>query len=74
METIRIEIRNPKAKQLLKDMADLKLISFAVKDDKQTQLKSLFKQLRANAEYAPSLEEITKEVEEARRERYEAKS
>lgn len=74
METIRIEIRNPKAMQLLKDLADLKLIAFADKDDKINQLKSILKQLRSNAEYAPSLEEITNEVEEARRERYEAKS
>ncbi len=74
METIRIEIKNPKALQLLRDLADLKLISFTEKDDKIAQLKSLFKQLRANAKYAPTLEEITNEVEEVRRERYETKS
>ncbi|HZK07762.1 MAG TPA: hypothetical protein VFC92_06135 [Bacteroidales bacterium] len=70
MESLRIEIINPKAKRLLKSLADLDLIRI-----KKVQVKSdfseLLKKLRSQSEDAPSLEEITKEVESVRKSRYE---
>jgi len=66
METIRIEILNPKANQLLKDLADLNLIKIKPK----STIKEILEKTRRNAEYAPSLDEITAEVEEVRQARY----
>lgn len=66
METIRIEILNPKANQLLKDLADLNLIKIQPK----SSLKEVLEKTRRNAEYAPPLDEITAEVEEVRQARY----
>lgn len=65
METIRIEILNPKANQLLKDLADLNLIKIQPKSSVKEVLKT-----RQNAEYVPSLDDISAEVEEVRQIRY----
>jgi len=62
METLSIEINNPKAKKLLKDLADLKLITIKPK----TTLNVLAGKLRENYEDAPSLEEIAEVVEQVR--------
>ncbi len=69
MQTINVEILNPKAKKLLKDLADLNLIS--IKPD--SGIRTLLTKLRKNETEVPSLEEITKKVEEVRRARYEQK-
>jgi trehalose-6-phosphate synthase len=69
METIRIEILNPKAKSILDGLADLKLISIK-KEHKQSDFMSLLNDLRRNSDKAPSLEEITLEVESVRSDRY----
>ncbi|GAB3009763.1 hypothetical protein [uncultured Cyclobacterium sp.] len=69
METIRIDILNPKAKNLLKDLADLNLIK--IKEDKKSDFSDLLKKLRSNSKEELSLEEITKEVENVRKSRYE---
>ncbi|PTR00824.1 hypothetical protein C8P68_10151 [Mucilaginibacter yixingensis] len=69
MDTLRIDILNPKAKKLLKDLADLDLIAIR-KEKPKEDLKAFLKRLRANEETAPSLEEITAEVEAVRAERY----
>jgi len=66
METIRIEILNPKANQLIKDLADLNLIKIQPK----SSLKEVLEKTRRNAEYVPSIEEITAEVEEVRQARF----
>lgn len=70
METIRVDILNPKAKSLLKDLADLDLIRI-----KKVKVKSEFKELldnfRINFNDALSLDEITSEVESVRKARYE---
>jgi len=68
MKTFEIEVLNPKAVKLLKDLADLKLIAFK-KNEKPTW-ENLLKRTRRNADTAPSLEEITEEVELVRAERY----
>ncbi len=70
METIRIEILNPKAKNILKGLADLNLISIK-KEKRQSDFMDLLTDLRSKADSAPSLDEITAEVEAVRRKRYE---
>ena len=70
METIRVEILNPKAKNILKGLADLNLISIR-KERKKSDLSEILKCLRKNSDESPSLEEITAEVEAVRRKRYE---
>lgn len=68
METLRIDIVNPKAKKIIKDLAALNLISIHDKDPIKSFQKILNK-LRANTE-VPSMEQITKEVELVRTKRY----
>ena len=70
METIRIDILNPKAKSLLKGMAELDLIRIK-KDKVKSEFKELLDKLRIDSDKAPSLDEITKEVESVRKARYE---
>lgn len=70
METIRIDILNPKAKALLKDLANLDLIRIK-KDNSENAFTEVLKKIRSKSDEAPSLEEITKEVEEVRKARYE---
>jgi len=57
---------NPKAIQLLKDLADLSLIKIQSK----LSIFEVLEKTRQNGEYAPSLDEITSEVEEVRQNRY----
>jgi hypothetical protein len=68
MNTIRVDILNPKAAKLLKDLADLDLI--AIQDTSKNGFTSVLKKLRSKAKSAPTLAEITKEVELARSRRY----
>lgn len=70
METVTIDILNPKAKALLKDLADLNLIRFK-KEKVKSEFKDLLERLRINSDDALSLEEITSEVEAVRKARYE---
>jgi len=59
---------NPKAAKLLKDLADLNLI--AIQDNSKNGFASVLKKLRSKAKSAPTLDEITKEVESVRSKRY----
>ncbi|WP_420385541.1 hypothetical protein [Roseivirga sp.] len=68
MESIRIDILNPKAKQLLKDLADLELIKINQED---SSLSDILEQIRSNSKQQITLDEITKEVEAVRKSRYE---
>lgn len=68
MDTLRINIINPKAIQLLKDLADMDLIS--IQSNSENGFEDILKRLRAKSTSAPSLEEITKEVEAVRSARY----
>jgi len=70
METIRIDILNPKAKSLLKGMAELDLIRIK-KDKVKSEFKEILDKLRIDSDKAPSLDEITKEVESVRKARNE---
>jgi len=69
MSTIRVDILNPKAAKLLKNLADMKLI--AIQDSSKSGFAKLLKKLRAKAKPAPSMDEITQEVELVRSKRYE---
>ena len=69
MEFMRIEIINPKARRLIKDLADMGLIK--IKKEKATsEFSELLNKLRSQSENAPSLEEITREVESVRKARH----
>ena len=70
METIRIDIINPKAKSILKDLADLELIRIK-KEEGKSEFKKLLNKLRVDSDEAPALKEITAEVEAVRKTRYE---
>lgn len=69
MSTMTIDILNPKAAKLIKDLADLNLIS--IQNPSKSAFKNILKKLRSNAKATPSLEEITREVELVRTRRYE---
>ncbi|WPP52767.1 hypothetical protein [Catalinimonas niigatensis] len=68
MDSVRIDILNPKAKKLLEDLEALELI--AIRKDKNQSFEEVLRRLRKKAASAPSLEEITKEVEAVRSKRY----
>jgi hypothetical protein len=68
MNILHIEILNPRATKLLKELAALDLI--AIQSNSSSGFSSLLKKLRANSKTAPSLDEITKEVEAVRSKRY----
>lgn len=65
MESLRIDIVNPKAKKLIQELADLKLIS--IRDN--TSFQKLLTGLRSKKSVI-SLDEITKEVELVRAKRH----
>lgn len=69
MNTMRIDILNPKATKLLNDLADLNLIT--IHDTSKNGFEGILRKLRAKSKSAPSLEEITHEVELVRSKRYE---
>ncbi len=68
MDTIRINILNPKATKLLKDLAALNLIS--IQDVSKSGFAEVLKKLRAKSKTVPTFEEITNEVELVRSKRY----
>ncbi len=69
MNTMQIDILNPKAGKLLQYLADLDLISIREKSDEN--FLKVVNRLRTKAKNnPPSLEDITKEVELVRAKRY----
>ena len=69
MNTLQIEILNPKAMNLLKNLAELKLIS--IRESSDDGFMDVVKRIRTKAQdNPPTLEEITKEVETVRAKRY----
>jgi hypothetical protein len=69
MEVFRIEILNPKAKAILKSLADLKLINMK-KEQQKKEIRSVLSKLRKYPELAPSEEDIVNEVEGVRKSRH----
>ena len=69
MNTMQIDILNPKAEKLLKNLEDLKLIS--IRKNSDDSFLTLINKFRAKAKKnPPTLAEITEEVELVRAERY----
>lgn len=68
MNTIKVDILNPKAEKLLEDLADLDLI--AIQDSSKNGFASVLEKLRTKAKNVPSLDEIAAEVELIRSQRY----
>jgi hypothetical protein len=69
MDTMQIDILNPKASKLIKNLEDLNLIS--IKKSTDDGFLTLVNKLRARAKNnPPTLAEITKEVELVRVKRY----
>ncbi|MBK6938397.1 MAG: hypothetical protein IPH18_17240 [Chitinophagaceae bacterium] len=67
--TLQVDILNPKAKKLLKELAALKLIS--IKETGANDFVRTVRKIRTKAaSNPPSLKEITKEVEKVRAKRY----
>jgi uncharacterized protein YwgA len=69
MTVLRIELVDPRVKILLEDLAKLNLIKIQEEEELQKRFSALLKKLRSKEEEAPSLEEITKEVEIVRSQR-----
>ncbi len=72
MSTVIIDILNPKAKKLLKNLVELDLI--AIRENSEKSFLQLLKKLRSQEMPKPTLDEITKEVELVRSRRYGKKS
>lgn len=72
MESLQIEILNPKAKKLIEDLAALDLISIVPKSDSKVDFFKMLEKVRTKGSDI-SLEEITKEVEAVRANRYAKK-
>jgi hypothetical protein len=67
--TFQVDILNPKATKLLRDLEELKLIT--LKEQENDGFMKVVKRLRAKAaKNPPSLEEITRVVEKVRSKRY----
>ena len=73
MDTIQIEIVNPKARKLLENLASLKLIRISKKTDYKKEFKTLLAKLRSVKGDVPSLADIQKDVEIVRKKRYAKK-
>ncbi|WP_395053754.1 hypothetical protein [Flavobacterium sp.] len=71
METISINIINPKARKLIADLVDLDLIEI---NDPKSTLRRLLQKTRKFSDEAPSMKEITTEVEIVRKEMYDEKT
>ena len=68
-----VSILNPKAKKLLEDLADLKLITFQKETD--ISLEKLVSQTKKKGfKRLPEIEEIQGEVDKVRSERYAKKT
>ena len=67
--TFQVDILNPKATKLLKNLADLNLIS--IQENQEDGFLKTVRKLRTKAaKVPPTMEEITKEVEIVRSKRY----
>ena len=67
MDTLRINILNPKARTLLEDLADMDLIE--IQETADNGFTAVLKKMRSR-QNVPSLDDITMEVEKVRTRRY----
>jgi 7,8-dihydro-6-hydroxymethylpterin-pyrophosphokinase len=69
--TYQVDILNPKAEKLLKDLADLDLIKLSkANQDPFLAMVIHLRKKNANKKLLPTLEEITNEVEQVRTQIY----
>jgi hypothetical protein len=66
MESLRIDIVNPKSRAILEDLAALNLIRIK-KDNGKSEFPDLLAKPRKHSAGAPSLQEIAEEVETVRK-------
>jgi hypothetical protein len=69
MEILKIEILNPKAKAILKSLADLKLINIK-RERKKPEIKALLSKIRQYPDLKLTTEDIVNEVEAVRKSRH----
>ncbi len=67
METVKVDILNPKARKLLKDLADLNLIT--IRETTRSDFSEVLNKIRSKSDTVPSPEEIADEVEAVRSQR-----
>jgi hypothetical protein len=67
METVKVDILNPKARKLLKDLADLDLIT--IHETTRSGFSEVLNKIRSRSDTVPSPEEIAGEVEAVRSKR-----
>ncbi|MDA3938234.1 MAG: hypothetical protein PF693_02855 [Spirochaetia bacterium] len=65
METIKIDILNPKAINIIRDLAAVDLIRIN-KSKTPSNFSNILSRLRKNSDDVPSLDDITREVESIR--------
>lgn len=65
METLKVDILNPKARKLLKDLSDLDLI--AIRKSTGSDFSEVLKRMRSKSDNVPGPEEIAGEVEAVRK-------
>ncbi|MGV3602793.1 MAG: hypothetical protein ACO1N1_16380 [Dyadobacter fermentans] len=68
MDTLLINILDPKATRLLKDLEEMELIS--IQNLAEGGFADILKKIRSHSDSTPTLEEITAEVESERTKRY----
>ena len=61
MNTMRVNILNPKALRILEELADLNLIT--IQDTSKNGFATVLKKLRTKAKSVPTFDEITNEME-----------
>jgi hypothetical protein len=64
METVKVDILNPKARKLLKDLADLNLIT--IRETTKSGFSEVLKKIRSKSDTVPGPDEIADEVEVVR--------
>ncbi len=69
MSYLRIELLNPKARDLLNDLAKLELIRIEEETDKASRLTSLLAKLRSQESSVPDENEINEEIGAVRKAR-----
>lgn len=70
METLHIEILNPKAKSILRDLESLNIISIKNNLDSKKKLIEISSKMKSKKSEVISLDEIVKEVKSVRKNRY----
>lgn len=64
METVQIDILNPKVKNVLKDLASLDLIT--IRESSTSDFSDVLDRMRSQSEDVPTPDEIAQEVEAVR--------